>query len=144
MIGDGEVRERLPFDAYPGGGQELPPPPRFGDATARKSYGLNVLRWCGYRCAYCGLDLGSFEGWLQVSVDQVVPQQAAKVGYPKAWVLSEANLVACCMACNGLFNRDQVVDAVPASWDAFLHIREANFLRRRARIRIRRETELIW
>lgn len=43
----------LPFGAYPGGGRELLKPPR-GD-VARRGYGRNVLEWCGFRCAYCGL-----------------------------------------------------------------------------------------
>lgn len=64
-----------PFAAYPGGGRVLQGAPRWGNGSARRGYGVDVLAWCGYECAYCGLDMSSFEGWLQSSVDHVIPQQ---------------------------------------------------------------------
>ena len=92
-----------PFDNYPGGGRVLIR--RLSGAEARKGYGREVLRYCGFRCAYCGLDLGEFEGWLQLSVDHVIPQQMVALGYPAEWVLDEANVVACCRSYNDLFDR---------------------------------------
>ena len=56
----------LPFSAYPQLGRALLGKPRWGDGTARRSYGVKALEWCGYRCAYCGLDMSTFEGWLQL------------------------------------------------------------------------------
>jgi len=139
-----EVIDDLPFAAYPSAGRELLGVPRWGDGTARRSYGRQVHELCGFRCAYCGLNLGTFEGWLQLSIDHVVPQQMIKVGYPKAWVLDTINVVACCMACNGLFNRDPAALEVPTTFDASLAIRDELFAQRRARIRKRREQELDW
>ena len=138
------VADNLPFTKYPGGGKELLGAPRSGDGTARRSYERQVHEWCGYRCAYCNLDLGTFEGWLQLSVDHVVPQQIAKQGWPKEWIRDTINIVACCGACNGLFNRDPAVAPVPDSFEAFLMIRDALFEQRRDRIRERREVERTW
>ena len=130
-----------PFAMYPGDGRVLLGPPVWGDGTARHSYGRKVHEWCGFRCAYCGLDLGTFEGWLQLSIDHVVPQQMTKTGWPKEWVLDLINVVASCMACNGLFNRDPAVGGPPASIEAFLAVRDELFAKRRARILERRQAE---
>lgn len=134
----------LPFGAYPQGGRVLLGKPRWGDGTARRSYGVEALRWCGYRCAYCGLDMATFEGWLQLSVDHVIPQQMQSAGYPTAWVLDSINLVAACMACNGYFNRDPVIGEVPTTLDAFCDLRDRLFQERRARIVARRSEERAW
>ncbi len=134
----------LPFLAYPEGGRVLLDKPRWGDGTARRSYGLKALEWCGYRCAYCGLDMSTFEGWLQLSVDHVIPQQSQGAGYPAEWILDAINVVAACMACNGYFNRDPVLDAVPTTLEAFCDIRDRVFRDRQARILARRETERAW
>ena len=138
------VANNLPFTTYPGGGRELLGVPRSGDGTARRSYGRQVHEYCGYRCAYCDLDMGAFEGWLQLSVDHVVPQQMVKQGWPKEWIRDTINIVACCVTCNGLFNRDPAVAPVPATFEAFLTIRDSIFEQRRVRIRERRELEMIW
>ncbi|MGD0862934.1 MAG: HNH endonuclease [Candidatus Limnocylindrales bacterium] len=132
----------LPFASYPGSGQELLGPPH-GD-VARRGYGRDLLAWCGERCVYCGLDMSVFEGWLQLSVDHVVPQQAIGMGVPADWVLDRANVVACCRSCNDLFNRDPGVSVVPPSLEAFLELRDASFLQRRARINERRAAERAW
>jgi 5-methylcytosine-specific restriction endonuclease McrA len=134
----------LPFLSYPNGGRTLLGKPKWGDGTARRSYGLKALEWCGYRCAYCGLDLSSFEGWLQLSIDHVIPQQSQGAGYPAAWILDATNVVAACMACNGYFNRAPVLDAVPVNLDAFYDVRDRVFLERKARIVARRDTERAW
>jgi hypothetical protein len=134
----------LPFPSYPQGGRTLLGKPRWGDGTARRSYGVKALEWCGYRCAYCGLDLSTFEGWLQLSIDHVIPQQMQAAGYPPEWVLDAINVVAACMACNGYFNRDPVVGEVPTTLDAFCDIRDRIFSERKARILQRRETERVW
>ena len=68
----------LPFLSYPAGGRTLLGKPKWGDGTARRSYGLKVLEWCGYRCAYCGLDMSTFEGRLQ-TIDRS-PHPAAVAG----------------------------------------------------------------
>lgn len=134
----------LPFPAYPGGGRSLLGKPSWGDGTARRGYGVKALAWCGYRCAYCGLDMTTFERWLQLSVDHVIPQQMQKAGYPADWVLDAINVVAACLACNGFLNRDPAPAEVPATLDAFCNLRDRVFLERRARILERRRAELDW
>ncbi len=64
-----------------------------------------------------------------------------KSGWPKEWVLDLINVVASCMTCNGLFNRDPAAGDTPASLEAFLAIRDEMFIKRRARILERREAE---
>lgn len=134
----------LPFSSYPEGGRSLLGKPRWGDGTARRSYGIKALEWCGYRCAYCGLQMSTFEGWLQLSIDHVIPQQMQSLGFPPDWVLDAINVVAACMACNGYFNRDPVLGEVPATLEAFCELRDRTFLERKARILERRATERAW
>jgi hypothetical protein len=134
----------LPFDAYPQGGRALLGKPKWGDGTARRSYGVKALEWCGYRCAYCGLDMSKFDGWLQLSIDHVLPQQMQASGYRAEWVLDAINVVAACLACNGYFNRDPVIGDVPATLEAFCDLRDRVFRERKARILERRATERAW
>lgn len=136
--------DEVPFDAYPDGGRVLLGKPWWGDGTARRSYGVEVLRWCGYRCAYCGLDMSTFDGWLQLSIDHVIPQQMQALGYPPEWVLDSVNLVAACMACNGYFNRDPVIGEVPTALEAFCDLRDRVFQERRKRIMERQSVERAW
>jgi hypothetical protein len=139
-----ELDVDLPFAAYPGSGRKLLGKRRWGDGTARRSYGVKALEWCGYRCAYCRLDMSTFEGWLQLSIDHVIPQQSQGAGYPAEWILDATNLVAARLACNGYFNRDPVLDAVPLTLEAFYDIRGRVFRQRKGRMLARREAELVW
>jgi hypothetical protein len=129
----------LPFSAYPGGGRLLLDPP--SGSGARKGYAREILRWCGYRCAYCDLGMRTSNGWLQLSVDPVVPQQVVGMGFPREWVRSASNLVACCRACNDLFNQDPVVESVPSTLEGFFDLRDTIFLQRRAKILAHRAEE---
>ncbi len=63
------------------------------------------------------------------------------MGFPREWVRSTANLVACCRPCNDLFNRDPVIEAVPSTLEGFFDLRDAIFLQRRAKILARRAEE---
>jgi hypothetical protein len=134
----------LPFESYPLGGRVLLGKPKWGDGTARRSYGVKALEWCGYRCAYCDLPMSTFEGWLQLSIDHVIPQQMQGAGYAAEWVLDAINVVAACMACNGYFNRDPVLGELPTTLEAFCDIRDRVFGERKARILERRATEHAW
>lgn len=137
--------ERLPFEAYPKGGRTLLGKPKTGDGTARRGYGVDVLAWCCYRCAYCGLDMSVFEGWLQLAVDHVIPQQMQGVArYPADWVLDQINTVVACAACNGFLNRDVVLDVTPRSIEEFCRLRDRVFLDRRDKILRRRVAERAW
>ena len=132
----------LPFSAYPGGGRLLLDPP--SGAGARNGSARDILRWCGYHCVYCDLGMRTSSGWLQLSVDHVVPQQVVGMGFPREWVRSAANLVACCRPCNDLFNRDPVVESVPSTLEGFFDLRDAIFQQRRAKILARRAEERVW
>ncbi|MGO9206327.1 MAG: HNH endonuclease [Candidatus Limnocylindrales bacterium] len=133
----------LPFTRYPRGGRELLAPVSGG--LSKRQYGREVLAWCDYRCAYCGLDMAIYENWRVASVDHVVPENAvARDGYPATWVKNPVNTVAACRPCNDLFNRDRVADPVPPTFEAFLELRDRTFLRRRERVRIAIEAEYAW
>lgn len=144
LITTGDPGVALPFVAYPQGGRTLLGKPRWGDGTARRSYGVEALKWCGYRCAYCGLHMSTFSGWLQLSIDHVIPQQMQTAGYPSDWVLDAINIVAACGACNGYFNRDPVMGEVPLTLEAFCEVRDRVFVERRDRIQARRAIEQAW
>lgn len=88
--------------------------------------------------------MSTFEGWLQLSIDHVIPQQMQGAGYPAAWMLDAINVVAACLACNGYFNRDPVLDDVPPTLEGFCDIRDKVFRERKARILERRATERAW
>jgi len=110
-------------------------PPVTGDGTARHGYGVPVFEQCGYACVYCGLDmLTTYEAWLQLSVDHVVPRQMIAAGYPKLWIEDMANLVTCCRSCNEFGNHFRLDDAVPASPAGFFDLRDRVFVQRRARL----------
>jgi hypothetical protein len=138
------MSDELPFAKYPGAGRVLIVAPMPSGGTARRGYARELLAWCGFRCSYCGLDMTTFEGWLQLSVDHVVPSAAAKIGIPTVWLDNAVNKVACCRPCNDLFNRDTEVDTCPTSLDEFLAVRDSTFVRRRQCILERRQTEKAW
>ncbi len=45
--------------------------PKFGDAL--RGYGHEVLNRDGFRCQYCGFDGTTFQAWLLLSVDHLLP-----------------------------------------------------------------------
>ena len=59
---------------------------------------LEVYRRCRWTCVYCGFDGQSFNGWMQLTLDHLVPQQEATDD-------TAENLVACCQACNSITNK---------------------------------------
>jgi hypothetical protein len=131
-----------PFDKYPDKG--LKPIRRLRGTVARHGHAREVLENGGFACAYCGLDMTVFEGWLQLSVDHVIPQQMVTFNWNPDWVLDEFNVVACCRPCNDLFNRDPVLGDPPASLEEFIAIRDRVFADRRVRILERRAAERDW
>jgi hypothetical protein len=89
-------------------------------------------------CAYCGMDLaGTYQAWLTMALDHVVPTGAGKaLGIPDDWVQDAANRVLACTTCNTFDNRYTLPldTAVPATLDAFCHLRDGVFLERSQRI----------
>ena len=120
-----------------------PPSPRaMGDGTARGGYGREVFERDGYRCRYCRYDLGgSYRGWLQLSVDHILPAQMTKAGYPAELIHDVTNLVTCCRSCNDFGNRWRVSDPFPGAGAPFFDLRDRVFLQRRARLALRHRAE---
>lgn len=134
--------DALPFDRYEGGGRVRLGKPRLGNATARSGYGPPVFAQCGYRCVYCGLDmLATFENWLQLSVDHVIPRQMRERGYDASLIEDIQNLVTCCRACNDFGNRYTVPESPPATDEAFFDLRDQVFRERKGRILAKRDEE---
>ena len=52
-------------------------------------------RWT---CVYCGFDGRSFDSWMQLTLDHIIPQHQKKDH-------SKKNLVACCTSCNSITSR---------------------------------------
>ncbi len=106
-----------------------------------RTRGASLLR---LRCAYCGLNLGEFEGWLQLSVDHVIPQQMVALGYPAEWVLDEANVVACCARAIDLSRPPSDHRRSRRRVEEFFDVRDRVFAERRERILERRDVERRW
>ncbi|MBI5520956.1 MAG: HNH endonuclease [Desulfovibrio sp.] len=68
--------------------------------TSLCGYGAKALKRDKYKCKYCGFDGSTFDNWLQMSVDHVIPVSATDT--PDH---SIDNLVACCKACNSFTSR---------------------------------------
>ncbi len=136
------MTEAVPFVRYTGGGRVPLGRPRQGDVTARYGYGPPVFDECGYTCVYCGLDMEhTYEGWLQISVDHVVPKNSIARGFPVEWIEDITNLVTCCRACNEFGNQFTVAEPSPGNQEAFFDLRDTVFAARKANILTRHATE---
>jgi hypothetical protein len=87
--------------------------------------------------------LESYESWLDVSVDHVVPQSTAWQGRGKAWIRDIFNLVTCCRACNEFLNQYTVRDKEPATVDEFTTLRDQVFAAKREKARKRHDDERV-
>jgi hypothetical protein len=96
-----------------------------GDGSCRGGYGLAVMRRYGTTCAYCARDLaGSYEAWLDLSVDHVVPRNAIAVGVSVEWIEDLLNHVTCCRACNEFLNGLRITVVPPTDLAAFTELRD--------------------
>jgi 5-methylcytosine-specific restriction endonuclease McrA len=135
----------MPFDAYPHGGRKLIGRPT--GSNCRHEYGLKLQKLAGlHACAYCGMSLvDTYEHWLMMSVDHVVPTRAGQVvGISDAWLADYANIVLCCSACNGFGNRYKLMPEMtgrPATLDEFFALRDRVFADRKALILLSHEKE---
>jgi hypothetical protein len=133
----------LPFDLYENGGTV--PLGRPKSATSRTGYGIDVVRRCGARCAYCDRNLlEPYEAWLDLSVDHVVP--TSTIWYDKCanWLEDFFNIVTCCRACNEFLNRYKCSELAPENLPQFLTIRDRVFKDKRRRTRERHQEERRW
>lgn len=127
----------LPFLKYPDQGRQL-----LGKRSvdnSRRGYGLALRRLTGLSsCAYCGMDLfDSYEHWLLLQVDHVIPTTVGKrLGIPSEWLEDYSNLVLSCSACNSFdnqFGAPEIISA-PQTEDEFFDLRDAVFTKRKPRI----------
>lgn len=127
----------LPFLKYPDQGRRL-----LGKRSvenSRRGYGLALRRLSGLSsCAYCGMDLfDSYEHWLLLQVDHVIPTTVGKrLGIPVEWLEDYSNLVLACSACNSFDNQfdDPDVISAPQTENEFFDLRDAVFAKRKPRI----------
>ena len=136
----------LPFARYRNSGHELLGRPGWGDGSCRHGYGPPVFAECGTACVYCGRELGgSYESWLDLSIDHVVPGETVKrLGWPREWIEDIVNLVTCCRACNEFLNGYRVSDPAPASFEDFIALRDLHFSAKRAWVIDRHVRERAW
>jgi hypothetical protein len=52
-----------------------------------------------FTCVYCGFDGRSFDAWMQLSIDHVLPKSSGTV------IDDEYNLVVACRSCNSITGR---------------------------------------
>jgi hypothetical protein len=135
-----------PFDGFPGADRELLGGPGPWD-NCRHGYGLDLQRKTGQRsCASCGLDFtGSYEHWLLMAVDHVVPTSVGTgLGIPIAYLGDCINLVLACSGCNGFANRYKpALVTTPDEWtlEVFIELRDRVFSERRGVVASRRASE---
>ncbi len=116
--------------------------PAQGDGTCRGGYGAAVVAYYGADCAYCGRDLSeTYESWLDLSVDHVVPRNAVGAGFPAEWIEDLHNHVPCCRACNEFLNGFRMATEVPADIIGFLALRDSVLEAKRARAEDRHRRE---
>lgn len=135
-----------PFASYPLQGRELLGRPRDRTGTCRTGYGLGLQRLTGQTaCAYCGVNLvDTFEHWLLMSVDHVVPRgESLRLGIATGLYEDAINLVLCCAGCNGFGNRYHYEAEPQENWtlEEFLVLRDYVFADRFQRIAARRIQE---
>ena len=135
-----------PFDSYPSGGRILLGRVEGVGRGTRRTSGQQFMKRTGQlRCAYCDLDLvHSFENWLQMALDHVVPKQVCKeFSLPNEWVEDYTNRVLACGACNVFDNqyKPPIETACPRSLEDFYDLRDRIFKDRKLRIAERRNNE---
>ncbi len=135
-----------PFASYPRQGREPLGRPRDLTGACRSGYGLGLQRLTGQAsCAYCGMSLvDTYEHWLLMSVDHVVPRgEALRLGVAATLYEDAINLVLCCAGCNGFGNRYRCEAMPQGSWalDEFLALRDRVFADRFQQIARRRTRE---
>ena len=124
----------MPFDAYPGKGYKLSENLR--GSNCRHGYGLELQKATHQTCcAYCNLSLvDTYEHWLLMSVDHVVPiQEGKQKGIPDEWLYDLSNTVLSCSGCNGFRNRFKFPQNIklPKSFPEFCKMRDRFFLERK-------------
>jgi hypothetical protein len=71
-----------------------------------RGYGRDVYLRDRFQCQYCGFDGRDFLGWMQLSVDHIVPQGADGTHQLE-------NLATCCHSCNSITSRMSFAPGTP-------------------------------
>jgi len=66
--------------------------------TSLGDYGVGVFERDNFTCAYCGFDGRTFDNWMQLSVDHILPKSSARDD-------SSENMVTACQSCNSITSR---------------------------------------
>jgi hypothetical protein len=135
----------MPFDAYPHRGRR--PFGHCNGDNCRHEYGLRFQRLTGLGvCAYCGLSLvDSYDHWLKMSVEPVVPLKAAReLNIPADWAEDYCNMVLCCSACSEFGQLCELMPdlAAPTNFDEFVGVRDHVFAERKKIILLTHQQEL--
>lgn len=69
---------------------------KYGDSL--RGYGYKVHKRDGFICQYCGFDGRSFSGWLQLTVDHIIPRGQGGTD-------EDDNMVTVCHVCNSITSR---------------------------------------
>jgi len=138
------ILEDLPFTHYPHQGRQLLG--RVKGANAKHEYGLQFMKVTGQtRCAYCGMDFtASYENWVQMALDHVVPTSAGKViSINPDWLEDSASKVLACMTCNGYDNRFSLSEDKTCleTLEDYFDLRDRVFSERKKRIENRHQEE---
>ena len=123
-----------PLEHYTNSTEVKPRPHVANGANCRNGYGVPVIKYWEPSCAYCGKDLmESYDNWLDLSVDHVVPICCQKTWGPECreWIESMANAVPCCRACNEFLNGFRAPETAPASESEFISLRNKELARKR-------------
>lgn len=114
------------------------------DGSCRRDYGPPVVRSTSTKCAYCERDLfASYEAWLNLSVDHVIPSSTKWADSPAAaWLNSLANFTTCCRACNEFLNGFRCSVPPPSTREEFLVLRQEVLAQKAAQAKVRHEREL--
>lgn len=132
--------ESTPFDQYPIENPELFAIRKI--INTREHNAPEFIRLTGLKkCAYCELDLSCFNNWVNVQLDHVIPKhmyfELSKVpNFPSAWIVSYANMVLACSACNGFCNRNKQTIPLDGEIDKrkFMSLVKEVFLERKKNI----------
>ncbi len=71
-----------------------------------RGYGREAYLRDRFKCQYCGFDGRDFLGWMQLSVDHIVPRGAGGAD-------DLDNLATCCHSCNSITSRMNFAPATP-------------------------------
>lgn len=86
----------------------------------------------------------TYEAWLGLSVDHVLPQSLIRTGWRREWIEDLTNKVTCCRHCNEFLNQFKVEEDAPEAVEAFFDIRDRVFKAKREWVTERHTRERAW